>query len=168
MIEEWKDIEGFEGLYQVSNLGRVKSLERKVNADFNLGKTHIYKEKILKPYKEARGYLKVTLYNNGKKKKFKVHKLVLEAFVGKSELTINHKDENKMNNNLNNLEYMTNKNNVRYSQAKKVVGININTGEKIFFNAMGDVKEKGFNQSHVSDCCLKKRNKHKNYIWRFI
>lgn len=91
--EIWKDVVGYEGLYQVSNLGRVKSLFR-------------YK-KILKQFEDNKGYLRVTLYKNNKSKSIKVHKLVAEAFIPNPNNydCINHKDENKTNNRVENLEF---------------------------------------------------------------
>ena len=167
-MEIWRDIKGYEGLYQVSNLGRIKSLEKIINANFKYGNTHNYKEKILKPFKETRGYLKVRLYKNGVAKNYKVHRLVANAFLGENNLTVNHIDKNKENNKLENLEYMTNKNNTRYSQAKKVKGKNVLTGEELIFEAMNDVTKKGFNQRHVSSCCRGLRKTHKGYTWNFI
>ena len=96
MIEEWRDIRGYEGLYQVSNLGRVKSIPRE--------KT---KGGILKPLKDTTGYLSVNLYKNGKIKRCKIHRLVANNF-----LEVNHKDGNKLNNNLSNLEYVTRSQNI--------------------------------------------------------
>lgn len=95
-MEEWKDIEGYEGLYQVSNLGRVKSL-------------WFDKEKILKAYKNRYGYLCIGLCKYGKKKTYKIHRLVASAFIENSNNypEVNHKDEVKTNNNVNNLEWCT-------------------------------------------------------------
>ena len=106
MNEEWKDIKGYEGKYQVSNLGRIKSL------NYN----HTKKEKILdiKPRKD--GYMYVGLFKNGKRKSFKVHRLVAEVFIENPNKypVINHKDENKSNNCISNLEWCTHKYNVNY------------------------------------------------------
>lgn len=168
MQEIWKDITDYKGLYQVSNLGRIKSLEKIVNANFKFGSTHIYKEKILKPFKDGRGYLKVKLYKNNKGKTISIHKIVVQEFIGKRKLTVNHKDKNKNNNKLENLEYMSNKDNIRYSSAKRIKGKNIVTGEEIIFEAESDVKTKGFNQGNVSKCCLGKRKTHKGYTWEIL
>lgn len=103
MVEEiWVDIKGYEGLYQVSNLGRVKSLER---ID-SLG--HKRKEKIFKPQKN-KGYLRVSLWKDGKGKKYSIHRLVAIAFIPNPDNLpeVNHKDENKFNNNVDNLEWCT-------------------------------------------------------------
>lgn len=139
MIEEWRDIPSYEGKYQVSNLGNVRAL-------------NYHRQKITKliiAHKDKNGYLRVGLYRNGKIKNYQVHRLVMSAFVEKSNLTVNHKDEDKQNNKLDNLEYMTNKENVRYSQAFEIVGVNIETGEKIYFNSTRDVKNYGFSQRCV-------------------
>ena len=99
MKEIWKDIPGFENLYQVSNLGRVKSLPKPTNNQFSM------KEIILKPVKFSNGYLNVNL----KGKFIGVHRLVALTFLeNKNNLPIvNHKDGNKTNNNINNLEWCT-------------------------------------------------------------
>lgn len=107
MQEVWKDIKGYEGLYQVSNLGRVKSLPKYYKNNY------LSQEKILKPHKRKDGYLIVDLYKNRIRKPFRVHKLVMINFIGESEkLDINHIDGNKENNNINNLEYCTRKENM--------------------------------------------------------
>ncbi|NFH81771.1 hypothetical protein FDA09_16805 [Clostridium botulinum] len=95
MREVWKDIKGYEELYQVSNLGRVKNIKR---------------NKILKPLKRKGGYVNVNLYNrNLKMKSITIHKIVALTFIANPNNypCINHKDENKENNNVNNLEWCT-------------------------------------------------------------
>ena len=111
MQEEWRDIKGYEGLYQVSNLGRVKSLERYV---WN-GKAYAHKnEKIMSLDKLKNGYLTANLYKNNISKRHYIHRLVAQAFLSKSEkhTEINHKDENKANNCIDNLEWCTHKENM--------------------------------------------------------
>src|SRR5690554_5553856 len=109
-MEVWKDIKGYEGLYQVSDLGRVKSLERKVK---RLKSTISVREKILKPAPNSSGYLTVSLWKNNKGKTFRIHYLVAIAFLNHKpkgyELVIDHIDENKKNNNLSNLRLVTNR-----------------------------------------------------------
>lgn len=102
MREEWKDIKGYEGHYQVSNLGRVKSLK-------------YGKEKILKLGQDKDGYSSVVLSKKSKLSTKKVHRLVLGEFTPYSTLPVNHKDGNKRNNKLNNLEYCTHKENIRHA-----------------------------------------------------
>lgn len=111
MIEEvWKDILGYEGLYQISNLGRVKSLPRKNNK-------RIINKEIIKVFtKLPNGYLKAGLSKNGKTKYYFVHRLVAEVFIPNLENKpcVNHKDCNKKNNCVNNLEWVTHKENNTY------------------------------------------------------
>lgn len=112
-MEVWKDIQGYEGLYQVSDQGRIKSLPKK--AGFGYG--YIQTERILKPQDAGWGYLKVTLYKDGKYKQRKIHRLVLETFDpvdGMTELDVNHDDENKLNNKLENLRWATPSENINW------------------------------------------------------
>lgn len=105
MKEIWKPVIGYEGLYEVSNLGRVKGLKT---------------GKILQPIKNGYGYLRVTLFKDGKLKKFLVHRLVYEAFNREIPpgVEVNHiNDKDKTDNRLCNLNLMTHKENVEYSQA---------------------------------------------------
>jgi hypothetical protein len=102
MIEIWKDIPDYEGLYQASNLGKIKSLK------YN----HIYNKcKNLKGRITPKKYLMVALYKNNIRKDFKIHRLILQTFIGKSDLQCNHKNGIKTDNRLENLEYCTNKQN---------------------------------------------------------
>ena len=110
--EEWKSIKGYEGLYMVSNLGRVKSL-----CGFN-GHEYVKRKKILNPYKQKAGknYYRsvVKLSKDGSRKDFKVHRLVADAFIPNPELksNINHIDGNPLNNRVDNLEWCTQKENI--------------------------------------------------------
>lgn len=112
-IEEWRPIQGYEELYEVSNLGRVRSLDRVVNRN---GAKVSRKGRILRPGKDGYGYLLVGLSEDGKKKLFSVHRLVWEAFNGKRPegMQINHIDEDKANNRLDNLNLMTPKQNMNW------------------------------------------------------
>ena len=120
MKEEWRDIEGYENLYQVSNLGRVKSVERTVR----IGRGYrIIPERIRKARKNNCGYLYVGLNKDGKKKQYFVHRLVATAFcdnlMGYTE--VNHKDEDKQNNCMENLEWCTSKQNCNHGTRSKKV-----------------------------------------------
>lgn len=112
-MEIWKDIVGYEGRYQVSNQGNVKSL------CYHRGS----EEKVLVPSEDTDGYLHVLLYKKGKRKTCKIHRLVAEAFLNNSEElpSINHKDEDKHNNAVENLEYCTVGYNNRYSKSVPVL-----------------------------------------------
>lgn len=117
-MEEWKDILGYEGLYQVSNEGRVRSLDRIVVANSRWGvlREMLFKGKIIKQFVGNNGYMKVSLSKNSKTNSKDVHRLVYEAFYGTidSNLQVNHKDECKVNNKLENLELLTPKDNTNY------------------------------------------------------
>lgn len=104
MAEEWKDIKDYEGLYQVSSLGNVRSL-------------YYNKERILADRFNKTGYLSVILSKKGKYKSFKVHRLVAQAFIPNldNKPQVNHIDGNKKNNNVNNLEWVTIKENINHS-----------------------------------------------------
>ena len=116
MIEEiWKDIVGYEGLYLISNLGRVKSVNRKTRDGRNIS------GKMLTP-ELVKGYYRVSLSKNGVKTRLLIHRLVLINFTNDSELQVNHKDENRLNNHLDNLEWMTAKENCNYGTRNQRVG----------------------------------------------
>lgn len=149
-IEVWRDINGFEGLYQVSNLGRIRSLDREIV--YKNGKVHRYKGQTMKPnmtgrgYKEDEGYYGITLRNSGVRTPVSVHRVVAETFIPNpyNKETVNHIDENKTNNRMDNLEWLTDYENNRYGThdvrqaqslinnpkiSKPVISINVITGE---------------------------------------
>jgi predicted XRE-type DNA-binding protein len=113
--EIWKDIKDFEGIYQVSNMGRVKSVGRLVNSGKGVHSFTI-KEKILAVDYSA-SYYRVTLSKNGKIKRFSVHRLVASTFISNPENKpqVNHKDGDKLNNKLDNLEWVTVSENNRHA-----------------------------------------------------
>lgn len=173
MTEEvWKDISGYEGLYQVSNLGRVKSLTREIT---NNGMSYLINGKILKENKLANGYLKVCLSANGNSKLHYVHRLVAQAFIPNPNHypMVNHKDEDKTNNLVENLEWCTAKYNNAYSDVwrsrrKKILQFSknmllINT----YISQCEAERKTGINQAHISECCLGKRKTAGGYVWRF-
>lgn len=110
-IEIWKDIEGYEGLYQVSNFGNVKSLNYNRSG----------KEKILKPQKNKNKYLHISLCKNKNQKTFTIHRLVALAFIPNlhNYPCVNHIDENKENNHVDNLEWCTHEYNMNYGTLKE-------------------------------------------------
>ena len=111
MQEQWKDIKGYENIYQVSNLGNVRSVDRYINQkNSKCDKyNHIYKGKILKQFINNAGYCQVQLSYKYKSIPKRVHRLVAETFISnpKNYKCVNHIDGNKQNNNVNNLEWCT-------------------------------------------------------------
>jgi hypothetical protein len=108
VMEIWKDIKGYEGLYQVSNYGNVKSLPK--NVSIGKGAIRIQPEKILKnTFRNAKTYLCVCLYKNTKPKLISVHRLVADAFLNNlnNYPIVMHKDDNPQNNHINNLMWGT-------------------------------------------------------------
>lgn len=116
--EIWKDIKGHEGLYQVSNLGRVKSLGRYMETV--RGRRWI-KERIMVPYAGRARYYSITLSKGGEQKTAQIHRLVATAFVANPDnmSCVNHKDENPLNNRAENLEWCSQEYNIRYSRQWK-------------------------------------------------
>lgn len=173
MEEVWKDIEGYEGLYQVSNKGNVKSL--------NYNKTK--KEKKLKPGIVGSGYLQVNLCKNKTIKHFLVHRLVANAFLPNPQNfpCVNHIDECKTNNVVTNIEWCTNKYNSNYGtciqrchkaqingKRSKSVGA-FKNGELVFtFPSTKEAGRQGFNQGAVASCCRCEIKSHKGYIWSYL
>lgn len=122
-MEIWKDIPGYEGYYQVSNKGNVKSVERIIHCGLNHSVVRHINEFIMKPYNGNSGYLTVILQRNGKNRLWLIHRLVALTFIdnpGGLEC-VNHKDENKLNNSVENLEWCTNGYNTTYSREKNCV-----------------------------------------------
>lgn len=123
MKEKWKDIEGYEGKYMVSNCGLVKSMQRKVtyntkcNRRGKFNSQHTICERIMSQFKDSRGCCAVSLYKNRQRKRFYVHRLVAQAFIPNpnNKPHINHKDCKPENNCVDNLEWVTPKENAQHA-----------------------------------------------------
>lgn len=178
MSEVWRDIEGYEGLYQVSSEGRVKSLERTFID--KIGRERYVKERILKPGVDRYGYLLVTLYAGGKRKKLKVHRLVCQAFHDNpgNKPCVNHIDENKTNNAASNLEWCTYEENINHgtrnarsaeTKSKPVAQYALD-GEliKVWVSAREAQKQAGFSYKHISNVATGKHKTHKGFIWKYV
>lgn len=176
--EQWRPVKGFEGLYEVSNLGRVKSLK-------------YGKEKILKPEKTKKGYLFVILYRNRKRKFFKVHRLVATAFLPNPEglPEVNHRDEDKTNNVVSNIEWCDRRYNMNYGTLQERISSALTNHParsksveaskyedfreiELFFASTAEAGRNGYAQSNVAACCrgcfhYEGNNKYKGLFWRY-
>ena len=155
MTEEFRDVPGYEGVYEVSNLGRVKNIET---------------GRILKPFKDTNGYLILKLSKDGTRRTVKVHRLVALAFLPNPQNLpqVNHKDENKTNNAVSNLEWCTAGYNVNYSQSKPVLQFDLQGNFiKEWPSTVKVEEELGIYQTNISKCCLGKRNSAGGYLWKF-
>ena len=187
--EEWRDIAGYEGLYQVSNCGRVKSLGRYIRA--KAGSSKWQEEKLLRPATTRDGYLLVGLCKNGQRKMFLVHRLVATVFIPNPMplfyTDINHKDECKTNNAASNLEWCDTKYNANYGTRNERMAAAQTNGKQSKrvgqFNLAGTlIKEwpstnecgrNGYSCGNVAACCNNKyhrvgNNIYKGYIWKYL
>lgn len=179
MGEQWKDIViesngvlyNFEGKYEVSNMGRVRSLNYRGTGEVRL----------LKQGKDKGGYFRVSLYKNGKTKAFLVHRLVATAFIPNNDIDkteVNHIDENKQNNCVTNLEWVTSKDNINHgtrnkrasksmkghkpTRRRKVVCIEINKE----FDTIKEAEE-WLGKGNISDCLSGRKNSAGGYHWKY-
>lgn len=166
--EIWKDIEGYEGLYQISNYGNIVSL--------NYNHTKKRKELICEI---NNGYCKIGLCKNNKTKRYMVHRLVAKAFIDNpyNKNQVNHIDGNKQNNRVDNLEWVTPKENTEHSiknslrKMKKIKMINKNNNEIIYvFENIIELRQKiKLNRyEHINDCCNGARKSAYGYKWEYV
>lgn len=162
--EIWKEIDGYEGLYQVSNLGNVKSLK---NGRWGTGK-----ERILMAGKHKLGYLFVILFKEGKMKNYKVHRLVAEAFIPNPQKLpeVNHKDEDKSNNRVENLEWCDRKYNCNYGTRTERTSKRVICEETgIVYPSLSEVyRQLGFDNSYIGACCKGRYKQAYGYTWRYV
>ena len=164
MTEEeiWCPIKGYEGIYEVSDQGRVRSLK-------------FGKERILKQGRNPEGYLLVCLCKNGEHKAYKVHRLVAQTFIPNPDNLpqVNHKDENKENNSVHNLEWCTNKYNSNYGTRNQRISKSVlqYTKSGVFvreWKSATDVKRNlGYSSCDISSCCTGRYKTAYNFIWKF-
>ncbi len=171
-MEKWADIEGYEGIYQISNKGRIKSLSRKIRYGKGFS---VSKEKIRKPAQDRNGYYVVILRKNGSVKRMYIHRLVANAFLDKVEGKgiINHKDGKPKNNEVENLEWCNYKENLIHAFKNKLnknpieikVTDKINGKEETFYSMAEASRFMGKTNSYVST--LLKRGKSENEQYKF-
>lgn len=156
-----KDIKGYEGEYAITSCGKVWSYKRK---------------KFLKPEKCRNGYYLVALYNNNHRQRFLIHRLVAEAYIPNPENKpqVNHKDEDKSNNNVNNLEWMTAKENMNYGTVQKrriekaKIPIYCVELDRIFDSAKSASIELGLTASNITAVCKNKQNTTGGYHFKYF
>lgn len=188
MKEIWKDINGYEHLYQISNFGRVKSLERKVYWGCNYKTCRNEKERLLNYIKDKNGYLRCSLHKDGKQRNYSVHRLVAETFIpnleGKPE--VNHIDGNKKNNRVTNLEWVTSQENQIHafkmglqkirrgkdsSSAKAIIQYDYN-GNLIkehasISDALKFIGKKPHSRLYIRKSCIGENRTAYGYVWRY-
>ena len=175
MVEIWKPIAGYEGFYEVSNLGRVKSM----GMAYTMNGAIINKpSKILSACDDGKGYLRLHLKKNKVSKNHRVHRLVAEAFVDNPLKLpkVNHKDGNKKNNHADNLEWCTQAENVAHAYANgmskrcvpvPVVAIDEKGNEYYFKSQCEAARKTGIPQQNISSCCNGKLESAGGYKWQF-
>lgn len=175
MQEIWKPLINWEGIYEISNFGNIRSLDRYVNQ----GNRVIFcKGKLLKPVLHKSNYCIVTLRNSGIQKVSKVHQLVMKTFnpnTSNKKLEINHIDGNTTNNRLDNLEWCTHKENLQHASKHHLLStykpINQYDLDGNFIKTWNSMKEAtafyGFGINSLRNACKRKSGIHKGYIWKY-
>lgn len=171
--ERWEDIEGYEQLYQVSTKGNVRRL-------------YAHHTRLLNPYKNRNGYLVVTLTKDGERKYFLVHRLVAKAFIPnpRNVAVVNHRDESTDNNCVENLEWVTQKENVNYGTARERLKASLKEhykdhpyhnckpvrcveSGKIYLSAVQAAKELNLNRKQISACLTGRHLSTGGYHWEY-
>lgn len=180
MKEVFREIAGYNGLYEISNLGNVRSLGMWKKGKGN--SSYFQEGRVLKPQKDKDGYLQVNLYKDGNQKHHKVHRLVATAFIENTDSLpeVNHIDEDKTNNRVSNLEWCTTKYNHNYgtrtermaeTQSKRPLQLTLDYTLIKEWSSINECGRNGFCQTAVSLCCRNKYysqgNVYKGYRWMY-
>lgn len=168
MLETWKDIAGFEGYYQISNFGNVRSVTRAVHHP--KGGVRVCRSRPIKPALNGDGYYFVVLQKNHTAKPYRINRLVAEAFIGNPANLpcVNHIDKNRLNNHVDNLEWCTVEYNNRYSTNKAVSQYDDSGKHICDWEAVSDVtRQLRINASNIIQCCRGKRKTAGGYIWKY-
>ena len=168
--EIWKDIPGYEGLYQASNLGRIKKIWKT-------------KETIMKPSLQKEGYLRIGLVKNSKRKSYQVHRLIALCFIDNiyNKKYVNHIDGNKQNNNADNLEWVTASENLKHAYDNnlfKTIPGGKNSKPILQYDLNGNFIKKwesqreagktlGIQQSNIFKVANEQRNHAGGYVWKY-
>ena len=186
-MEIWKDIQGYENLYQVSNLGRIKSLDRKVKVGIKNNDIVLHKGKILKLNQKRNEYLSVDLSKEGIVKTISVHRLVAIAFIPNvdNKMQINHINAKKYDNRVENLEwcsyeenkehakknklyYNPNRKKVRCKQTNEIFESSYNAGEWLNNEKFKNSKQTTIIANKIRMCCNGKQKIAYGYTWEFV
>lgn len=186
MQEVWKDIKGYEGLYQISTLGQYRSCDRYILCKNRWGQSMyvFHKGKCMKQYVNNKGYYTARLYKNGSQKTYLIHRLVAETFIPNPNNLpeVNHKDEKKNNNCVDNLHWCTKVFNNGYGKLdkygrrksrrhimKKVAQYDLNGSLLNVYDGLLLAKERtGINNNCISRCCSGKLKTSGGYIWKYV
>lgn len=182
-MEEWRTIEGYEGMYEVSSQGNVRSLPKAVDIGVCIQNR---KEKFLKQVPDGKGYMMVWFYKDGKRKMHKVHRLVAKAFIPNTENKpeVDHINADKADNRMENLRWVTSRENfhnpitykrnadskrgVLNHKAKAVVQMDMQGNVIREWGCMQDATTAlGKKRSHITDCCLGLRDHCLGYKWKY-
>lgn len=182
-MEIWKKIDNFDN-YEISSLGRVRTTD-KVIIRTN-GRPMPFPSKILKPYKDYKGYLSINIYNDAHKKcKFQIHRLVAKHFIPNPDNLpqVNHIDENKQNNCVDNLEWCTCNYNTNYGNRNYNLSRSLKNNSKVSkvilqydkdmnlieeWPSMNEIQRQlGYNTCSIYSCCRFKYKQAYGYIWRY-
>ena len=177
MTEEWRPVVGYDGSYEVSSMGNIRSLDR-LN-----GRGRWLKGRLIKIGMTRNGYMRCCLCIKGERTHYYVHRLVAQAFVtnpdGKPQ--VNHINEIKADNRASNLEWVTSRENsvhgtkiqrtdyvlIARKLAKAVTATHLRSGEVLDFPSMREAQRSGFDTGAVSKCCKGERAHHKGYVWEY-
>lgn len=173
-MELFLPIKDFETLYEISNKGNVKALKRKYTTNKLKNIERYTSEKILKPSLDGSGYQQVILSKNGSMYSKKIHRLVAESFIENPNNynEINHKDEDKTNNNVENLEWCDRQYNVNYGNRtnktkKKVYQYDLNKNLINTYNSLTECCNATlFPRSSISNACIN-QNTFRGYLWTY-
>jgi hypothetical protein len=183
MNEIWKPIDGYEGVYEISSLGNVRRIQYFDAASEAHHKSNLFVP--MKTYVTKSGYKRIKLSKNGNEKHLVIHRLVAKAFIDNPNKykIVNHKDLDKLNNSVDNLEWCTQKQNVQHAlislppnswnqnkdKAKQVGQYDLDGNLiAIYASAREAERQTNCSQSHISNCCNGKQKKHKGFKWGYI
>jgi len=174
MLEVWKDIDGYEGSYQISNLSRIKSLKRNITTKNNI--VLPIKERILKQAMSSTGYYIVAIQKEDKQQMFKVHRLIAIAFIPNpfNKRTVNHINGIKTDNRLENIEWATDLENTQHaringycSDEKEVNQIKDGIVVNTFKSLSHANRQTGIQISNISYCCSGARKNAGGFQWEY-